>query len=44
MGRELAFQYSQLGATVVGLDINDKGNNETAKEVRSRGGKFHSYS
>lgn len=44
MGRELAYQYGQLGAIVVGLDINDKGNNETAKEVRNRGGKFHTYS
>lgn len=43
MGRELAYQYAELGAIIVGLDINEKGNSETATGVKNRGGKFHSY-
>lgn len=43
MGKELAFQYSDLGATIVCVDINEKLNSETVKEIQSRGGKAHGY-
>jgi phosphoglycerate dehydrogenase-like enzyme len=43
IGKELALQYSALGATIVGWDVNEKLNLETIKEIKSRGGKIHGY-
>lgn len=43
IGKELALQYSNLGATLVCLDINEKGNLETVKEIKSRGGKAYAF-
>ncbi|KAI5713217.1 hypothetical protein M8J76_015463 [Diaphorina citri] len=44
IGRELALQYCSHGATVVGVDISEKGNNETAQHVKERGYKnFHNF-
>uniref|UniRef100_A0A1B0DM79 Uncharacterized protein n=1 Tax=Phlebotomus papatasi TaxID=29031 RepID=A0A1B0DM79_PHLPP len=43
IGRELALQYSALGATVVCWDINEEGNKETVKEICSRKGKAHAF-
>ncbi|XP_059619278.1 epidermal retinol dehydrogenase 2 [Phlebotomus argentipes] len=43
IGRELALQYSALGATVVCWDINEEGNKETVSEIRARKGKAHAY-
>ncbi|KAF2898500.1 hypothetical protein ILUMI_07671 [Ignelater luminosus] len=37
IGRELAFQYASQGATVVGWDINEKGNLETVAEIAKLG-------
>ncbi|XP_072752932.1 short-chain dehydrogenase/reductase family 16C member 6-like [Anoplolepis gracilipes] len=33
IGKELAIQYAQLGATVVGLDVNQELNEKTAQEI-----------
>lgn len=44
MGRELALQYGELGATVVCVDINKDSNDETVKLVNALGKKkAHSY-
>lgn len=43
IGRELALQYAKTGAKVVCIDINENGNNDTVKEVNSRGGKAFGY-
>ncbi|XP_055682204.1 short-chain dehydrogenase/reductase family 16C member 6 [Lutzomyia longipalpis] len=43
IGRELALQYSALGATVVCWDINEAGNKETVKEIEARNGKARAY-
>lgn len=43
IGKELALQYSALGATVVCWDINEQLNQETVKLIKSRGGKAHGY-
>ncbi|XP_055705032.1 short-chain dehydrogenase/reductase family 16C member 6-like [Phlebotomus papatasi] len=43
IGREMALQYSALGATVVCWDINEEGNKETVKEICSRKGKAHAF-
>jgi all-trans-retinol dehydrogenase (NAD+) len=43
IGKELALQYSALGATVVCWDINEQLNQETIKLIKSRGGKAHGY-
>ncbi|XP_025831747.1 short-chain dehydrogenase/reductase family 16C member 6 [Agrilus planipennis] len=37
IGRELAYLYSQEGAIVVGLDVNEKGNEETFNEIVRNG-------
>lgn len=39
----MALQYSQFGATIVCIDINEKGNLETVREIKERGGKAFSY-
>lgn len=43
MGKELALQYSALGATVVCWDINEKLNLETVKAIKSEGRKAFGY-
>lgn len=43
MGRELAIQYAQLGATVVCWDINEQLNLDTVKEIKSKGRKAFGY-
>jgi all-trans-retinol dehydrogenase (NAD+) len=43
MGKELALQYSALGATIVCWDINEKLNQETVKLLKSKGKKAFGY-
>lgn len=43
IGKELAIQYSALGATVVCWDVNEQLNQETVKLLKSNGGKAHGY-
>lgn len=43
IGKELALQYSALGATIVCWDINEAMNLETVKQIKSQGGKAHGY-
>lgn len=43
IGKELALQYSALGATIVCWDINESMNIETIKTIKSNGGKAHGY-
>jgi all-trans-retinol dehydrogenase (NAD+) len=43
MGKELALQYSTLGATIVCWDINEQLNQETVKLIKSKGGKAYGY-
>jgi len=43
IGKELALQYSALGATVVCWDLNEPMNQETVKAIKDRGGKAHGY-
>lgn len=44
IGKEIALQYSALGATIVCWDINEPTNIETVKLIKSKGGKAHGYS
>ena len=37
IGKELALKYAILGATVVCLDINEAGNEETVNEIKKLG-------
>ncbi|XP_073958427.1 uncharacterized protein [Choristoneura fumiferana] len=43
MGREMALRFGKLGAVVVCVDINAKGNEETVKMIKDKGGKAHIY-
>ncbi|XP_055528024.1 short-chain dehydrogenase/reductase family 16C member 6-like isoform X3 [Wyeomyia smithii] len=43
IGRCLAQQYAQLGATVVCLDINDKMNNDTVASIKQQRGNAFGY-
>ncbi|CAL4079381.1 unnamed protein product [Meganyctiphanes norvegica] len=43
IGRELALQYSRLGAKVVCLDINEVNNNKTIGEIKREGGAAWGY-
>lgn len=43
MGRELALQYSKLGATIVCWDINEKMNNDTVATIKAAHGKAYGY-
>ncbi|KAM7292024.1 short-chain dehydrogenase/reductase family 16C member 6 isoform X1 [Ixodes scapularis] len=43
LGREIARIFAELGAKVVLLDIDQARNNETAKSIRSDGGKGFSF-
>ncbi|XP_026472355.1 epidermal retinol dehydrogenase 2-like isoform X2 [Ctenocephalides felis] len=43
IGKEMALQYSALGATVVCLDLNKQNNEQTVNEIKSNMGKAHAY-
>lgn len=43
IGRQIALQYSQLGATVVCWDINEQLNLDTVKLIKSKGKKAYGY-
>ncbi|XP_047985635.1 17-beta-hydroxysteroid dehydrogenase 13-like [Leguminivora glycinivorella] len=43
MGREMALRFAKLGAIVVCVDINAKGNEETVQAIKDNGGKAHRY-
>lgn len=43
MGKELALQYSALGATVVCWDVNEDLNFETVKLIKSKGRKAFGF-
>jgi all-trans-retinol dehydrogenase (NAD+) len=43
MGKQLALQYSELGATIVCWDINEKLNLETVKLIKSKGKKAFGF-
>lgn len=43
IGREMAVQYAQLGATVVCWDMNEAMNKETVEAIKTNGGTAHGY-
>lgn len=43
IGKELALQYSSLGAKVICVDINEKNNSQTVKEIKQNGGSAFAY-
>lgn len=43
IGREVALQYATCGATVVCMDINEKGAAETVKDLKGMGAKAAAY-
>lgn len=43
LGQGLSRRFANLGATVVGLDLNIEGLQRTNKLIESDGGKFHFY-
>ncbi|KAH8420296.1 hypothetical protein KR009_008824, partial [Drosophila setifemur] len=43
MGKQMALQYAQLGATVLCWDVNEQTNNQTVKEIKQKGGKAFGY-
>lgn len=43
IGRELALQYAALGATIVCWDLNRETNEQTAREIKSKGGRAFAY-
>lgn len=43
IGKELSLQYAALGANIVCVDINKENNDNTVKEIKSRGGKAQGY-
>jgi len=43
IGKQFALQYANLGATVIAWDINTDTNNETVKQIKSKGGKAFGY-
>ena len=43
IGRQLATQYAELGATVVCWDINEQLNLDTVKLIKSKGKKAYGY-
>jgi all-trans-retinol dehydrogenase (NAD+) len=43
MGKELALQYSELGATIVCWDINEQLNLDTVNLIKSKGRKAYGY-
>lgn len=43
IGKQLAMQYSTLGATIVCWDVNEQLNLETVRTIKSKGGKAFGY-
>lgn len=43
IGRQIAIQYAELGATVVCWDINEQLNLDTVKIIKSKGKKAHGF-
>ncbi|XP_045524137.1 17-beta-hydroxysteroid dehydrogenase 13-like isoform X2 [Pieris brassicae] len=43
MGREMALRFGRLGSVIICVDINPKGNEETAEMVKENKGKAHTY-
>lgn len=43
IGRELALELSQLGATLVVWDVNKENNEKTAQDIKTAGGKAYAY-
>lgn len=43
IGRQLALEFSDLEAVVVLWDIDDEGNQETARIINERGGRCYTY-
>ena len=43
IGKELAYQYASLGATVVCWDLNEEWNDKTVQEIRLMGCKAYGY-
>lgn len=43
IGSRLSTEFSALGATLILWDINEEANEETAKTIRSKGGKCYTY-
>lgn len=43
IGKEMALQYSELGATVVCWDINEQLNSDTVNLIKSKGKKAFGY-
>lgn len=43
MGKQMALQYAALGAKVICVDVNEKNNEQTVKEIKNKGGKAFAY-
>ncbi|XP_005186128.1 17-beta-hydroxysteroid dehydrogenase 13 [Musca domestica] len=43
MGKQMALQYAALGAKVLCVDVNEKNNSETVKEIKQNGGSAFGY-
>lgn len=43
IGRELAIRFAKLGSTLVCVDVNAKGNEETVKMINGKKGKVFQY-
>ncbi|XP_050331070.1 estradiol 17-beta-dehydrogenase 11-like [Bactrocera neohumeralis] len=43
IGKELALQYSALGAKLICWDVNEEGNQQTVKEIKAYGGEAYAY-
>ena len=43
LGRLMAVDFAQRGAVIVAWDINQAANEETAKLVKEKGGKIHTF-
>lgn len=43
IGKQLALQYSSLGAKVLCVDVNEKNNSQTVKEIKEVGGTAFAY-
>uniref|UniRef100_A0A0A1WSY5 Short-chain dehydrogenase/reductase 3 n=1 Tax=Zeugodacus cucurbitae TaxID=28588 RepID=A0A0A1WSY5_ZEUCU len=43
IGKELALQYSALGAKLICWDVNEEANLQTVKEIKAYGGEAHGY-
>lgn len=43
MGKQMALQYAALGAKVICVDVNEKNNTQTVKEIKQAGHVAHGY-